>query len=440
MELTVVICGWHFKNEKIYRTLVSEVENYNNNEAGSKLEAKYFIASHKSQEKIEKNILSSITQLGWNVLYFKNEGWDWGAYQQFLLWQKDNSHLTDYYLLLHDDIKIKNLGFIKVFLEKINQGAKIVGNGTAVQKSHKVRQDYPEDLVWTEMQGYPIRSSKWEVVRGSCLFITRDVAKSVLIKIPIKKGRNILFANSSLRIFGGLVADMFGQKAVAYIGDEPRTSFYIDEEYRGQDERKRVTIKEIISICLDASPVGKVIVRLLRGKRIPPVRVGTGMKINVSYGGECLPGYFNIDMNSPYAEMKKDILDVDFPAQSISTILMVHYIEHVEYDNVLILLRKMYKWLRVDGQLILEFPDIIKLCKPVLKNKRNPDKLFGSPDCLRGIYGNLRKGITIYDYHKWGWSKCNMVPILNNIGFKTVNVERAHHHSTMTDTRIVAIK
>ena len=104
------------------------------------------------------------------------------------------------------------------------------------------------------------------------------------------------------------------------------------------------------------------------------------------------------------------------------------------------LLEKIYRWLKVDGQLILEFPDVLKVCKLILRRKNKPQELQNSPLGIRGLYGGPTEHMHPYDYHKWGWTKTTMVPLLRKIGFRRIYVERADYHFPKRDIRIVAVK
>ena len=430
MKLSIVLCGWHFKNEHLYRKLRSEAESY------SGFDVRFYIASHKSSEEIDKSILNGAIRLGWNVLCFSNEGWDWGAYQQFLIWQKDKDILSDFYLFLHDDIVIKKCGFIQAFHEKIQDGFVLVGNSPTVSKKEKIRSYYPEDVLWAEVNGFPIKSNEWNVVRGSCFLTTKRVAENILIKMPIKKGADINLANSSLRIFGALVTDRFGGNAIGYIGEKPRSSFYIEEEHRGNNVMPiRKSLKSLIP------PYIKTLIkkRILGYQRVDQIKQGTGLKLNLGCGQKCLPGYFNIDLDSPCADQTADILQLKFQENSIAEVLMIHTIEHIDYMKVAPFLERIYTWLKVDGQLILEFPDLIKCCRLILKRKNKPEEIQQSPLGALGLYGGNPK-MSVHDYHKWGWTKTTMVPLLKKIGFRKIYVERANFHVAKRDTRLVTIK
>jgi len=227
-KLSIVVVGWHFKNSSIYKKLMNETELYNN------LEVKCYIASHKKKIEIDENIIDHFARSKWKLLYFKNEGWDWGAYQQFLIWQKNNTLFSDYYLFLHDDIEIKNSGFIKVFIEQIQNGAKVVGNGIECSSNNHWKLTHPEIISWSQANNFPIEINAWRWVRGSCFFTTRSVARDILTKMPIKKGASIRLGNWSEIIFAGLVTSKYGEKSIEYIGKSQRKSFYIEEEERGK--------------------------------------------------------------------------------------------------------------------------------------------------------------------------------------------------------------
>lgn len=355
MNLTIVVCGWHFKTSKLYRQLVDEVTLYNSQVIPtSQLSTMFYVASHKPISSIDATSIATITSLGWNLLHFPNEGWDWGAYQQFLLWQRQNQRiLTDYYLFLHDDIHIRKHGFLAAFLERVAIGSKVIGNGTAVQKPDRVRTDYPEDVIWATLNGFPITVDSWSVVRGSCLFTIRDVAETVLLQMPIKKGKDILLANSSLRVFGGLVAQTYGPSAIDYLGHCPRTSPYLEEEYRGNQNPKPLNFHHIFAWCLDKSVIGRLFLNYLKSKRIPPPIILKGLKINLSLGEDSLPGYLNIDVRNNNLDSSQHFLDIECFPKTVSVIQLNASIITENNIDFLSLLKRSYDRLSKNGCLII---------------------------------------------------------------------------------------
>ena len=173
--------------------------------------------------------------MGFTVLQFENMGWDWGGFYQFARWQMENDTLSDAYLFLHDDIDINKQGFIREFINKTKMGYQVVGNSPPVQEKYKIQKDFPEDVFWANTKGISIDIPKCRVVRGSCFYTTKNVVENVLLNMPVKTGTNILFANSSLRVFGAMVCQKFGIDSIGYISDTPRTSSFINEHFRGHE-------------------------------------------------------------------------------------------------------------------------------------------------------------------------------------------------------------
>lgn len=437
MKLNIVIAGWYFKNANIYKKLIEEAKSYNN------LETKYFIASHKKEKEIDKNFIVYLHQLGWKLLYFKNKGWDWGAYQQFLTWQKNSESLSDYYLFLHDDIKIRHFGSIGVFIKQIQNGAKVVGNGLPYTPplEKKWTEISPHIFLWAKFKSVSIRSKRWRCVRGSCLFTTKEIVENILIKMPIKNGFHSGFGNWSVKIFGGLLKDLYGEGVIKYLGDEVQKSFYIEEEYRGGSITMSLKkgliykIKQNIPFSLK-----QIIKMVMRGQKAPSPP--SGLKLNLGCGNRYLEGYLNIDINNKVADLNADITTLDFKKDSVSEILMVHVIEHIDFFLVEPFLKKIYLWLKGAGQLIIEFPDLIKVARSILRMKNKSKELQDSPMGMRGFYGEPTKNMSFYDYHKWGYSQMTIKLLLKLVGFRKIYIERPQYHGRRNrrDTRIVAIK
>ncbi len=345
-SLCIAVCGWHFKYLEFYTSITQEVD-----EQEEFSDVSLYVASHKPPNLIAPSFLQRINSLGWNILYFDNEGWDWGAYQQFIRWHQDTHGLSDYYLLLQDDVKVKNKGFLRAFLEKVKSGAKVVGNGTTVQKAERVAKDYPEDLIWSRNNGFPISISQWDVVRGSCLFATKAVAEHVLSVMPIKKGSDILLANSSLRIFGALVAERFGMDAIDYLGTEPRQSPFFEEEYRGNAPPNTGISRFFTASC--CALAAKIVKRIANSKTIPFIEPGTGLKLHIGRGDEPRPGYLNIDSIHPHADILAEFPKLQFENEILAEIVFTHLPERDDLQLTEIL-ADCFNWLRNDGQLIVE--------------------------------------------------------------------------------------
>jgi len=231
-KISIVVVGWHFSQPELYR-IVSE-ERFRQHE----FDVDLFISSHRQMEEIDPNLLARIQKLGWHILFFDNQGWDWGAYQQFVLWQKHNKGTSDYYLFLHDDIIIKKKGFLLAFHQLlIEMNVVVVGNsnpnlyGDVMVKRSSFSNEF---IGWCSDNNIAIASEAVKIIRGSCFFTTRAVAESVLSCMPIKAGGHAGFGNWSCRLFSCMVADMYGDVGATYLSSRYLRSKYIEELFRNK--------------------------------------------------------------------------------------------------------------------------------------------------------------------------------------------------------------
>jgi hypothetical protein len=435
--LSVVIAGWHFKNPDLYRKLVEEASYYKS------MKTRFYIASHKDRNEIEHELISSVEDLGWNILTFENKGWDWGAYQQLLIWQKNHEELSDYYLFLHDDVMIKKKGFLEAFIAESGDEAKVVGNSLPYRGPLEIKwtETSPHIFFWAKSKGLSLNTDEeWKCIRGSCFFTVKEIAENILMNMPVKHGLHCGFGNWSVKIFGGLVRELYGREAIRYLSQKVRKSRYIDEDYRGRS--REAIVRRSIHRVKSKMPlsVRKVVKRIKKGQKSPPSP--EGLKLNLGCGDRYREGHLNIDACSQIADINGDILDLEFDDESVSEISMVHVIEHIDFSQVRPLLKRFFSWLRKEGLLIIEFPDVLKVARCVLQLKGDLEKLEHSPFGIRGFYGEPFPDMSIHDYHKWGWSERSLKSLLEDVGFSKTFTERPQFHGQQAkrDTRIVAIK
>jgi len=434
--LSIVVVGWEFR-ENVYSGLIKERSLQR-----SFSEVKYYIASHRQLKEIDSFLLNKLKRMGWRVLFFENRGWDWGAYQQFIKWQITKEKISDYYLFLHDDIKIKKYGFLEAFFEKIKKGAKVIGNSFPYPSPLKRnwKEESPHIFYWAKKNGWEIKKEKWKCVRGSCFFTCKDVAAKVLFSLPIKHGFHKGFGNWSVKLFAGKVAELYGDESVDYLSTKLLESEFIKEEYRGGSKKEKIILIKRKIMKKMPSRLKRIFKYLIKKEKSLPAPLG--LKLNLGCGDRHMEGYLNIDINSEKADIKEDILNLEFDKESIAEVVMIHVIEHIDCFKVEPFLKKVYFWLMKNGRLVLEFPDVVKTSKLVLKHKNGIEVLQKSPFGIRGFYGEPKEDMSIYDYHKWGWSEDTMKFLLKKIGFRKVFIEKPHFHGkrVQRDARIVAIK
>lgn len=116
------------------------------------------------------------------------------------------------------------------------------------------------------------------------------------------------------------------------------------------------------------------------------------MPINVHLGSgdRRLDGYVNVDLYAP-ADVKADLRDVDFPAESVAEVLCVHAIEHITQAEAVALFRRIARWLVSGGRVVFETPDR-KKCLNLLSEQAY---LLGAKGLLGGR-SHDKAG-----WHKW---------------------------------------
>jgi len=341
----VVVCGWHLNNVRTYSRLAGEARRC----PGLRFELS--VACHRRPAEVGPGLRRRLAGLGWALHFFPNEGWDWGAFQQFAHRQLSGSEGSDYYLFRHDDVAVRAFGFVEAFLARIRRGAKVVGNGDPRLHRFRMRKDYPEDVLWAERFGVRIGCDECGFVRGSCFFTTRDVVEQVLARIPIKKGKDMLLANSSLRVFGALTTDLWGIGAFDGLGNRPLSSPYLTEAERGHFVKPlRTRAKEFLYPHVNRT----VVKRFLGWQKVPPAAPGDGLKVHLDCGDTCLRGYLNVDPRNPLAEWSADMSAVSFEADSVFEILLLHPRESVGARSGRAELGRLHGYLKPGGRLVLE--------------------------------------------------------------------------------------
>lgn len=98
--------------------------------------------------------------------------------------------------------------------------------------------------------------------------------------------------------------------------------------------------------------------------------------------------YTTTDLNSPLADVKADICNLPFEANSYDVILCNHVLEHIPDD--IKAMQELYRILKPGGYGIFQIPQdmnrLITFEDSTITNKRERTKIFGQYDHLR-IYG-----------------------------------------------------
>jgi predicted SAM-dependent methyltransferase len=146
------------------------------------------------------------------------------------------------------------------------------------------------------------------------------------------------------------------------------------------------------------------------------------LKLHLGCGHKYLEGWINIDgpkndlcYNDLKADVHANIVNLEYPDNSVDAILMEAVFEHFPRHLAIIQLRKFYKWLKPGGKVTILVPDFWGTVKMLKKSKSPQEKQFW----FRHIFGpqDTIKFGTHYDAFdveklKWmfkvvGFNKCS---------------------------------
>jgi hypothetical protein len=165
------------------------------------------------------------------------------------------------------------------------------------------------------------------------------------------------------------------------------------------------------------------------------------VNLHIGCGDEIKPGYVNIDEFNPNAELRIPIQAIEYPEDSVDRIEGYMVFEHLSLADARTFLRKANNMLRAGGILILEVPDLEKVCRLILQFADDPRYLETGAFGLRGFFGEPRPGMTMGDYHKWGYTPVYFRRLLEEAGFSRIEIKDGTSHCyPLRDMRIEAIK
>lgn len=165
------------------------------------------------------------------------------------------------------------------------------------------------------------------------------------------------------------------------------------------------------------------------------------VKFNMGCGTEIIPGYFNVDKYSKFADIQEDVLTANIPENCADEIRSFHMIEHLPKWSVNQLLSNWHNILKTGGKLVLEMPDLEKLCKAYLDNEEDRDIITL---CIYGSMYNCLSPETekngTSSTHLYGYNPAQMIEILNKIGFTKIEEKDVEGEHPGHNFRIEAIK
>jgi predicted SAM-dependent methyltransferase len=157
-------------------------------------------------------------------------------------------------------------------------------------------------------------------------------------------------------------------------------------------------------------------------------------KLNVGCGRKLWPEYLNIDV-ADGADLRCDVKAIPLPDGFADEVAAIHVLEHLERWDATAALREWFRLLRPGGVLILELPDLLKVCRHittgVLDHVAARHGLFGDPSTTNPLM-----------MHRWGWTVFELTDELQAAGFVNVHPGALQFHGKREyrDMRVEAVK
>lgn len=153
------------------------------------------------------------------------------------------------------------------------------------------------------------------------------------------------------------------------------------------------------------------------------------MKIHLGCGDKRWPGFVNVDFKD--SDIDSDIRTLPFEDGSVSEIHLIHVFEHLHRMEAPEALKEWKRVLKKGGKLVMEVPCLDKVTKHLAA---------GSSDfnyTLFALYGDVRLTDRPEMMHKWCYSQKEIVKLLNDFGFRNIQIEEPFFHLKERDMRVV---
>lgn len=87
------------------------------------------------------------------------------------------------------------------------------------------------------------------------------------------------------------------------------------------------------------------------------------IKLNLGSGNKIYFDYINIDLYAPNVDIRADVRNLPFKANSIEEILAIQILEHFNFAESWDILKEWKRVLKPEGLLWIETPDFLTLCQ-----------------------------------------------------------------------------
>ena len=133
--------------------------------------------------------------------------------------------------------------------------------------------------------------------------------------------------------------------------------------------------------------------------------------VHLGCGTKYLNGWINVDiLDTLKCDIYADLNQIEFPDDSIERVYACHVLEHLTESDALQLLKKIFAWLRDNGEIYLAVPDFYEINKRYTLHQNLAE--------LRGLI--LGGGKDEYDIHKSIYDQKKLKEFLEDAGFNSV--------------------
>lgn len=155
-------------------------------------------------------------------------------------------------------------------------------------------------------------------------------------------------------------------------------------------------------------------------RRAAKITMGEPLRIHLGCGQNHLDGYINIDfpvsehdVMTPQADIFIDILELEFPEETVDEIRSHHMFEHFSRATALALLIRWHQWLKVGGSIRIETPDFLACAKTFLSQ----DSWRVKMGLVRHLAGDQSSH---WGYHLDHWFPERFAHTFETLGFEQV--------------------
>ena len=164
--------------------------------------------------------------------------------------------------------------------------------------------------------------------------------------------------------------------------------------------------------------------------------MGTSIGLNLGCGHKHYKStpelqWINVD-TIPDADVSTDLRKLPFDDDYADYIEAIHVVEHFFVDEMDPLLKEWKRVLKKDAQIIFELPCMEKILVNFVQKK---DMRY----TWLGLYGDATSDQPLMAHH-WCYSKGQFRALLEQVGFRDIEIQEPKYHSPERDMRFIARK